>query len=404
MLYVWKYEYERWTGNKAVIIKKDAQHDKLTKEDAIIMSYGKLSYKNKMSEFPHLERVLKHKPTAFVCDEAHILSNRDTNYNITCTAVSRIVDTCIVATGTPARDKPWNVWGILHVMDPKRFTSYWNFIGSYFYTVTSVFSRFGTPEGFKAGKEQELAEMLSNCAIQRKRSELRDWELKIEPINVVLPCTKLQRNIITSLEETFEYKDIVTKTILDNLIRIRQVCADPRILIETKETAPKTEWILDYIKECQENKVLLFTLSRKYLELLANVFSGAGIPYDCIHGDVTPKKRAEIVDKFQSGNCKYLLIQTQTGKEGLTLDTADTTIFIDTYPPAAMYEQAKDRMVAVSEEREKPKQIFHLMMEDTYDAILYDLVENNINESYVINDYKNYIERRKNGESRNSNI
>ena len=66
--------------------------------------------------------------------------------------------------------------------------------------------------------------MLSNCAIQRKRSELRDWELKIEPINVVLPCTKLQRNIITSLEETFEYKDIVTKTILDNLIRIRQVC------------------------------------------------------------------------------------------------------------------------------------------------------------------------------------
>ena len=83
MLYVWKYEYERWTGNKAVIIKKDTQYDKLTKDDAIIMSYGKLSYKNKMDEFPHLERVLKHKPTAFVCDEAHILSNRDTNYNIT---------------------------------------------------------------------------------------------------------------------------------------------------------------------------------------------------------------------------------------------------------------------------------------------------------------------------------
>ena len=101
------------------------------------------------------------------------------------------------------------------------------------------------------------------------------------------------------------------------------------------------------------------------------------------------------VQNFQDSKTQVLCIQTQAGKEGLTLDNADVAIFIDTFPPAADYQQAKDRIVATAPERVKPKEVIHLMMEGTYDEALYETVANNIEFTDIVNDYKNYIKRRK---------
>ena len=90
-----------------------------------------------------------------------------------------------------------------------------------------------------------------------------------------------------------------------------------------------------------------------------------------------------------------LLCQTQACKEGLTLDTADVSIFLDTYPPCADYLQARDRMIATTPERNKPKEIIHVMMQGTYDEKMYRLVDKNIDEASLINDYKKYIAERR---------
>ena len=89
------------------------------------------------------------------------------------------------------------------------------------------------------------------------------------------------------------------------------------------------------------------------------------------------------------------MCQTQACKEGLTLDAADTSIFLDVYPPSADYLQAKDRMIATTEERVKSKKLIHVMLQDTYDVQCYRLVERNVDETAIINDYKKYIEERR---------
>jgi hypothetical protein len=52
-------------------------------------------------------------------------------------------------------------------------------------------------------------------------------------------------------------------------------------------------------------------------------------------------------------------------------------------------------MVATAPERNKPKEIIHVMLQGTYDEKTFDLVQKNIDETAIINDYKNYIKERR---------
>ena len=112
-----------------------------------------------------------------------------------------------------------------------------------------------------------------------------------------------------------------------------------------------------------------------------------------ITGDVPVQVRAEIKAAFQTGKVKRLLLQVDAGKEGLTLDTAETIIFTDKYPPAGDILQAEDRFVATTEDKAtKPHTIIELMIKGTYDEHLYKLVKDRLSETEVINDFKKYIE------------
>lgn len=98
------------------------------------------------------------------------------------------------------------------------------------------------------------------------------------------------------------------------------------------------------------------------------------------------------VNEFQSGRCNLLLINIDAGKEGLTLDRAEVTIFTDKYPPIGDIEQAEDRFIATSEDKaDKPHTIIELCMKGTYDEQLYDLLKKRKSETDVINDFKKYL-------------
>ena len=113
-----------------------------------------------------------------------------------------------------------------------------------------------------------------------------------------------------------------------------------------------------------------------------------------ISGNVSPKLRKEYVDDFQAGKFNVLILQIDAGKEGLTLDRAEDIIFIDQYPPAADIQQAEDRFIATTEDKaNKGHTIIRLILDDTYDASLYDLVAARASSIDVINDYIKYLRK-----------
>ena len=398
LMYVWKREYELWTGFRAFVLPTTSfDLSTIPYDTAVIVNYEKLRGTSKAQ--PVCDTLVKWHPEAIVIDEAHRMKDRKSLTALALNKFIAITPVRIALTGTPATNKPWDIWSILHWLFPNQYSSYWKFIQQYFYeeTIWVAGQAHRQPARFKPGMEKLLQANLDVNCIQNKRKDVMTWlPDQEEPTEVQLPLNKQQELAINSLINYFEYKHIITQTVLDNMIRVRQVCNAPAIL-DLKGKSPKLERLEQYIKDYPEKSILVFSNSKKMLYYVQKELK---VPTDIICGDVPAKARVDIVSRFQGGAVKVLLCQTQACKEGLTLDTADVSIFLDTYPPCADYLQARDRMIATTPERNKPKEIIHVMMQGTYDEKMYRLVDKNIDEASLINDYKKYIAERReaNGE------
>jgi len=236
---------------------------------------------------------------------------------------------------------------------------------------------------------------LNKFSTQRKRTEVMPWLPPKDYLKVRLPATPLQQKYLRELKDYFETENIITQTVLDRMIRERQICVAPGIL-DLKGSSPKIDWILDFLKDYPDKKVLIFSKFKKGIQLLHDTLSEKRIKGQVITGEVSPKDRATIVNGFQNNNYQYLILQIDACKEGLTLDNADVEIFMDSYPPAADIQQAEDRFVATTpDKKNKPHQIIQLMLADTYDEECYNLVERRASSIECINNYIDYINKRR---------
>jgi len=392
----WRDEWHRWTGGTASletnpeVIAKQIYTPEIT---AIICSYERVRGRGKNDD-TFIKALIKAKPDAVVLDEAHRMKNRK---SLTYLALKKLnkIPIRIAMTGTPAPNKPWDVWTILNWLAPTVYSSYWRFIDTYFTTEEKYVGRdvHSSPVNYIPGMEEVLQLNLSIYCVQDKRKDVMQWlGEEPEPTIIRLECHPKQREAINSMMDYYSYKNIVTKSDLDNMTRVRQLCSDPKIL-GINITSPKIIWVKEYLKDYPSQSILIFSHSKKFLfNLMDELY---GIRRGIICGDVPQEQRETIKARFQDGTIKVLLLQIQAAKEGLTLDQADVSIFLDAYPPAADYAQAKDRMVATVPERAKPKMIIHTMMADTYDEQLFNLVDHNIAVTAVVNDYKSYLNKRR---------
>lgn len=395
LMYAWAEEVKTWIDKTVFVITSASKFNSKDFAWKLNMSCIIINYENLRDNGRNngcwKKLVKEYKPDGLIVDEAHRCKDRKSaNFK----AISRFkhVTHRLYLTGTPAPNKPWDVWTLLNLIRPNNYTSYWNFIHEFF-EEQSTFTRDNivqTPTRFKPGMEDLLQRGLEVISIMRKRKDVMPWLPDMEcPTIIKLPCTPTQAKQIKSLEDTFEIDHINTQSVLEQLVRIRQICAAPAILSLTGRS-PKLDWLEQYVKDYPEKSIIVFSNSKRFIELVKWF-----VKCVIITGDTPPKERQQHIVSFQNGTTRVIILQTQAGKEGLTLDHADVTIFLDTYPPAANYLQARDRMVPTTPEKVKSQEIIHLMMKGTYDEHLYQLVAQGISDTDVINDYIKYVRERR---------
>lgn len=395
----WKEEFERWTGRPciAVLGKTPSARMKQIEQwtDGIAVSYE--TFKSTVKRTGIYAELLIRNPEAIIVDEAHRIKNHKSQAFKTLNSCTKI-PIRIALTGTPAPNKAYEIFGILHFLFPKTFPSYWNFIDNFFTKVT----KFGKGSrtyidigGFQAGKKEKLQKFLNENCTQRKRKDVMQWLPDKDYQQIRLEPTPKLEKYLYELMKYFEIKqaNIVTQGILDRLIRVRQLCLDPALLGLPEGDSPKTDWIKHYAEDYPDTPTIIFSKSKMYLKkLMQTIFNGDENTV-IITGDVPVETRTLIKTAFQEGKVKRLLLQVDAGKEGLTLDKAETIIFTDKYPPAGDILQAEDRFVATTEDKaNKPHTIIELMIKGTYDEHLYKLVRDRLSETEVINNFKKYLE------------
>lgn len=387
LLYPWKEQCEVWTSRPCIVLQgseRNIQKLVTTWTDYAVISYDLLRSGNRIDE------IICAKPDTVILDEAHRIKDPS---SLTAKTVFKLKNTPIrlALTGTPAPNKPEEIFSILHWLAPTDFPSYWRFRKTHFVEDThySPYGSFKTIRGFAPGMQLSLQRYMNNISVQRKRKDVMQWLPEKTYTNIKLTPTKDQTRYLRELSDWFETDTVVTQGVLDRLIRYRQICLHPA-LINLKGTSPKLDWVVQYLKDYPNKPIIIFSKFTSFIRILNDKLKNKRV--SVIIGETSKEDRAKRVKEFQSGELDILLINIDAGKEGLTLDRAEVTIFTDKFPPVGAIEQAEDRFVATTEAKaNKEHEVITLIMEGTYDEHINELIKSRASSIDVINDYKKYL-------------
>jgi len=163
--------------------------------------------------------------------------------------------------------------------------------------------------------------------------------------------------------------------ILDALLKLRQVCCDPRLLKLDKakgiQTSAKLDMLLEMLSEMLDEgrKVLLFSQFTSMLALIEEAFQQRGITYSLLTGQTRDRESA--IQAFQEGDAQVFLISLKAGGTGLNLTAADTVIHYDPWWNPAVEQQATDRAHRIGQD--KPVFVYKLLTEETVEEKILQL-------------------------------
>lgn len=388
LVFNWAKEFQRWA--KGVFDVYVASGSK-KKREQVYADYTVRSWENMPSVLVvskdtwklDYERWHDVEFDVAVVDEAHFLRNYKTAQSKAVFKLKAKVKYAL--TGTPAVKHAVDVYGLLHFINPEAFPSYWQFAERYFVIHEE---RWGKRIGeLKEYRKEELKALMEINSVQRKRKDVMKWLPRKNYQTLYVQMEGKQMKLYEQMLDTFVASDgeneVDTMNKLAQLIRLRQLCLDPRLL-EFNVVGVKTKALLEFA-ENQQEPFIVMTMFSSYFVIIKPELEKLGKRVGVIDGTLTQKKKFEVADDFQRGRYDVLLCNIIAAGTGFTLDRADTVVFIDKSFNPADNEQAQDRIVPTSEDRYHPIHIISLVCAGSIDERVNEIIENKEDITKIIN-------------------
>lgn len=379
----WQREFQKWVDDTTptyVVSGTKSKRFKMYEDFAnqkvkmLFMSYETLRVDLESIMF------LLNSIDVLIIDEAHRLRNFQTRQSKALYTLSGLAKHIYPMTGTPAVNHPSDVFGILKLLNPKKFTSFWQFVDRYFGYVEGRFGR--ELLDVRKDKLDEFTQLLEMTSVQRKRKEVMSWIPKIQHRSVHLEMDKKQLKHYKQVMDEYMYGENIIPNAMAQLTRFRQLCLDPGLL-DLDGASPKTEFIKEFIDD-NDGSMVIFSSFTSYLKKLHTLIPGSVL----LTGEQTQEQKQAAVDAIQAGRAKVLLANIIAGGTGWTLDNIDTVIFTDRSFNPVDNDQAEDRIVPTDPDKTYgAKQIIDLVMENTVDVKITQMLIEKINLIKIVNEY-----------------
>ena len=338
----WRKEAERFCpGLRALVIHGKDRHevaDSMAEFDVVIAPYSLLQRDK--------DRWLEAHWHIVVLDEAQNIKNASTHAAQVAGQLQTTHRLCL--SGTPMENHLGEIWSLFHFLMP-------GFLGSQ----KRFTELFRTPIE-KQGDNERLQQLRARITpfMLRRTKALVATELppKVEIIQRVALTGKqadLYETIRLGMEKTvreaLSSKGLAKSqiTILDALLKLRQVCCDPQLLklpaAQKVKTSAKLEHLMELLPEmvAEGRRILLFSQFTSMLTLIEAELKARGIAWVKLTG--ASQNRDALIEQFTSGLVPVFLISLKAGGVGLNLPQADTVIHYDPWWNPAAENQATDR-------------------------------------------------------------
>ena len=323
-----------------------------------------------LSTYPLLPRdhevLLAQEYHYLILDEAQVIKNPRARAARLAREIRTRHRLCL--TGTPMENHLGELWALFDFLMP-------GFLGD----VKSFKQHFRTPieKHGDTERRQRLVRRVAPFLLRRTKAEVAD-ELppKTEMIRSVSLDSKqavLYESVRLSMEK--KVRDAIGKkglarshiTILDALLKLRQICCDPQLLslpqAKKVKTSAKLEMLMEMLPELLEEgrRILLFSQFTRMLGIIEKRLRDMDIDYAKLTGQT--RKRDAAIQRFRNGEANVFLISLKAGGVGLNLTEADTVIHYDPWWNPAVENQATDRAHRIGQD--KPVFVYKLITENT---------------------------------------
>ncbi|MBP6024426.1 DEAD/DEAH box helicase [Ferruginibacter sp.] len=368
LIYNWKNEVEKFTPTLSWHIHhgslRSRSAEDMQKHNIIITTYGTLR--------SDIQLLLKIKFDYVVLDESQAIKNPSSK--VTKAACLLEAKNRLCMSGTPLQNNTFDIFAQMNFLNPGLLGSMEFFRNEF----ATPIDKFGEQE-----QKDHLRKLLYPFILRRTKEQVaKDLPEKTETI-LFCEMEKEQREIYEAYRNSFRDKilgEIDTQginksqlTILQGLMKLRQICDSPAILNEEDKYPNHSIKLEELTREITENigehKALVFSQFLGMLALIKQKLTEDGIPFEYFDGSTSAQDREKAIQNFQNNDvCRVFLISLKAGGVGLNLTAADYVYIVDPWWNPAVEQQAIDRTHRIGQ----TKNIF------AYRMICIDTIEDKI--------------------------
>lgn len=343
LIYNWENEIKKFTPSLTYRIHhgptRTRSVEDILKQDVIITTYGTLRSDIKLFVSVPFDYA--------VLDESQAIKNPASKVTKAAYLINAKHRLCM--SGTPLQNNTFDVYAQMNFLNPGMLGSIEFFRQEFAIPIDKL---------GEVDRKEHLRKLLYPFILRRTKEQVaKDLPEKQE---MILWCEMdgPQRSIYDAYRNDYRDKilgNIETKgigrsqmTILQGLMKLRQICDSPAILNEEEVFENHSIKIEELVREITENmgehKALIFSQFLGMLGLIRQKLDELGIKYEYFDGSTSAPDREKAIQSFQKNDeVRVFLISLKAGGVGLNLTAADYVYIVDPWWNPAVEQQAIDR-------------------------------------------------------------
>ncbi|WP_332734041.1 SNF2-related protein [Flavihumibacter sp.] len=343
LMFNWENEIRKFTPTLTWHIHHGGERSRnkamLAEKNVIITTYGTLRSDIKMLVEMDFDYV--------VLDESQAIKNPASKVTKAASLLKAKHRLCM--SGTPLQNNTFDIYAQMNFLNPGMLGSMEFFRQEFAIPI----DKFGEPD-----RKDHLRKILFPFILRRTKEQVaKDLPEKVETI-LWCEMEDEQRKIYDAYRNDYRDKILGTieaqgmqksqLTILQGLMKLRQICDSPAILNEQDKFENHSIKLEELGREISENisnhKALVFSQFLGMLALIRKKLEELGVDYEYFDGSTSAIDREKAIQRFQKDdNCRVFLISLKAGGVGLNLTAADYVYIVDPWWNPAVEQQAIDR-------------------------------------------------------------